>query len=215
MNIEDTEAKRRFIVAFFDSLDDKIRFLERLVGQDRSEEARLLCICYLDGLCNWLQQEPKSFSWNWTYGLTRFSDDVIFKLIVPISLRRSLPWKSVPPSAKSPIARALNSLKPKEALLPEDFIRRIESLLSCDDLEWLQKELWRGSIAAMVYTNVRGPNVHWLGSAHALIFPDIKFNSEPLPPIDLFTLCRCLANVATHARSVSLRTNKWFGLTEL
>lgn len=63
-----------------------------------------------------------------------------------------------------------------------------------------------------VYSNVRSRNVHWLGSAKALVFSQVMFKGNPLPPIDFHVLHKALRTIVVYAREISLNSNKWFGL---
>lgn len=212
MTVADQDGKRRLIVAFFDDLNEKLSFLEHLVAKGRCDEARVLCVCYIDGLSNWLHDDPLVLSKNFVAALTQHSDEQIFSLIVPEWLDESLPWRSAPRGAQKHIREAFGSLSVLEAYLPNQLISIVQSSLTADDLGWLKNELWRGSVAMSVYINVRSRDVHWLGAANALVFSPVMFMGNPLPPIDFQMLHRALRTLVAYARKISLNSNKWFGL---
>ena len=56
-------------------------------------------------------------------------------------------------------------------------------------------------------------SVHWLGSAEALVFSTTTYRGSPLPPVNFEMLSRALKQVVAHAKDLSLRTTKWFGVS--
>lgn len=205
-------AKHQFITAFFGNLDEKVTFLERLYKERREDEARMLCVCYLDGLSNWLHEDSSVPSKNFVDTLSTFSREKLFSLVVPELLLNSLPWKSASMGSEIQIRSALSALPAREAVLPSKLITAVSPAITQDQLTWLNGELWRGSIAMAVYIAVRSQNVHWLGSANGLVFSRTTFQGKSLPRIDFHMLHRALQNIVAHARSLSENTNKWFGI---
>lgn len=151
MTVADQDGKRRLIVAFFDDLNEKLSFLEHLVAKGRCDEARVLCVCYIDGLSNWLHDDPLVLSKNFVVALTQYSGEQIFSLIVPQWLDESLPWRSAPRGAQKHIREAFGSLAVLEAYLPNQLISIVQSSLTADDLGWLKNELWRISRDERLY----------------------------------------------------------------
>jgi hypothetical protein len=205
-------AKGQFITAFFDDLEEKVAFLESFFEQGRKDEARMLCVCYLDGLSNWLHHPSTALGKNFAITLATLSGEKVFSLLVPELLLNALPWDSAPSGAATQIPSALRLLPAREAVLPSDLITAVTPAITQDQLTWLDAELWRGSIAMAVYIAVRSPNIHWLGSANGLVFSQTTFQGKSLPRIDFHILLRALQNIAAHARRVSENTNKWFGI---
>jgi hypothetical protein len=212
MTPEDLEAKRTFIVAFFDELDTKIAFLEQLTENGNGDEARMLCVCYLDGLSNWLCHDSSQLARNFVHTLTSFSKETLFRVIVPAWLLKSLPWKSTSPSDESAVRATLGLLPPKSGLLPDAIESTVAAYLSEKQCSWLRDEMWRGTVAATVYTRVRSPSVHWLGSAYGITYSQTEFNGAPLRSIDFDILYGALKDIALHARLISVKTDKWFGI---
>src|SRR5439155_6285870 len=93
---EDPEIKREFIAAYFEDLDKKIKFLVTLSEQDHEDEARLLCLVYLDGLANWLHHPDRASAKNFSKALMKYGRNELFSLILPKLIDEELPWKSTP-----------------------------------------------------------------------------------------------------------------------
>jgi hypothetical protein len=212
MKSNDLQAKRHAMTSFFDDLDGKVAFLKQLVEQGRKDEARMLCVCYLDGLSNWLHQGSTALAKNFVTALSTLSGEVVFSLVVPENLLNSLPWGNAPGGAANRIKSALRALPAREAALPSDLITAVTPAITPLQLTWLKDEMWRGSVAMAVYMDVRSLNVHGLRSANGLLFRGSTFKGKPLPRIDFLMLHQALQNLAAHARSVSMSTNKWFGI---
>jgi hypothetical protein len=77
---------------------------------------------------------------------------------------------------------------------------------------WLEREIWRGSIANAVYTSLRSPAVHFGGATHGISFGTSKFRGQPIPRIDFHTLYPALVSLLARAKQVSEATGAWFGV---
>ena len=208
---EDDAAKREFIIAFFDDLEEKIRFLPELYRSGRRHEARILCTAYLDGLGNWIYHESVGSSRNFAMVLIDHGEEEVMSLVLPDRLLSSLPWKSAPAETEVELKKCTRALPINQAFSQSDFLDIVESHLTPQQCEWLKLEIYRGTIASIVFTEIRSSNVHWLGSADALSFSKSFHMGHPLPNIDFWMLHRALLKVAAYARDLSLSTNKWFG----
>jgi hypothetical protein len=206
------QAKRQFMTSFFDNLDEKVTFLEQLFEQERKDEARMLCVCYLDGLSNWLHQTSMFLSKNFAVELSTHSGNANFSLLMPEWLLSSLPWGNAHRGWVPQIKTALRTLPAREAILPHELVRQVAPAITHDQLNWLKDEMWRGSVAKAVYDRIRSPNVHWLGSADGLVFDGYTYLGRPLPRVDFPMLHQALKKLAVHARSISMSTDKWFGI---
>lgn len=211
MRPNNLQAKRHFINSIFDNLDEKVAFLEQLFEQGRKDEARMLCMCYLDGLSNYLYQGSTVLAKNFVTALSELSGEVVFSLVVPEILLNSLPWRSAPGGAPTQVKSALRALPAREAVLPSDLITAVTPAITPRQLTWLKDEMWRGSVAMAVYMDVRSLNIHQLRS-NDLVFEGSTFQGKPLPRVDFPLLHQALKKVAAHARSVSMSTDKLFGI---
>lgn len=73
---ENLQAKMEFIKAFFDDLDSKIAFLDKLYSNGHQDEAQVLCSCYIDWLASALYwpEEQNNFNNLIAYGSGFISD---------------------------------------------------------------------------------------------------------------------------------------------
>lgn len=208
---ESKEAKMSFIVAFFDELDDKIDFLAQLLEQGRRDEALTLCAAYLDGLSNWLSTDSGAHR-NFSRTLGALGGEPVFGLVLPAELLKALPERSAPPGCSDALRSWVTELTDNEAWVPYELTQALNEPLGRDAASWISNEYWRGTVASAVYSRIRNPGTHWLGSAEALTFSSTTHRGAPLPDIGFDMLYRALRRIATHARQLSIDTNKWFGL---
>ena len=209
---EDLDAKREFIAAYFEELDNKIKFLVTLSEQDHEDEARLLCLVYIDGLANWLNLPNKDSPRNFSKALMEYSgNQQLFSLVLPKWLLKAVPWGSAPNDLRADLTTAVAALPPDQAYLPTEFLDRVRPHLIPAKLEWLEAHVWRGSIANAVYTSLRSPGVHYGGVSHGLSFSS-TFRGDPIPRIDLHNLHPSLVSLAAHAKKISEETGEWFGV---
>jgi hypothetical protein len=131
--------------------------------------------------------------------------------VLPDQLLSSLPWKSVPAETEVELKKCARALPVNQAFSQLEYFDIVESHLTPGQCGWLKREIYRGTIASIVFTEIRSLNVHWLGSADALSFSKSFYRGHPLPNIDFWILHRALMKVAAYARDLSLHTNKWFG----
>ncbi|MFH0960580.1 MAG: hypothetical protein V1897_17975, partial [Pseudomonadota bacterium] len=93
----------------------------------------------------------------------------------------------------------------------QEMIALLSLSVSNDELENLKKQFWRGTFAAIVYSEIRNLSVHWFGPPDAISFDKTTFRDKPIPPIDFSMVHPCLKCVAFAAREKSISTEKWFG----
>jgi hypothetical protein len=208
---EDVAAKREFIAAYFEDLERKVAFLLTLAEQGHEDEARLLCLVYIDGVANWLNFPNANSPRNFSRALMQHGNDEFFSLVLPQWLLKAVPWNSAPAGLEAALTAAISALPPNEAYQPTEFLDALRQYLNAAQLEWLETELWRGSIANAAYVALRSPGVHELGASHGLSFPN-TFRGHALPRIDLHTLHPALVSLVAHAKRVSEATGDWFGV---
>src|SRR2546425_8104381 len=160
-NPVDQEAKREFIAAYFEERDEKIAFLLTLAEQGREDEAWLLCLVYIDGLANWLNPPSKDSPRNFCQALIKHGgNEPLYSVVLPWWLQKAVPWKSAAKELEARFAAAVATLPPDQGFLPDEFMDAVRPHLSPADLEWLEREVWRGTIANAIYTALRSPGVH-------------------------------------------------------
>ena len=208
---EDLAANRLAIEAFFEDLEQKALFTDSLYQDGHKDEAQLLCCCYIEACGNGLAATSTVGAECFTKVLTDHGEEPVLELIHPRAIQESLPYKSTSPASKSSLEGALQKLPTNEVLTSGELLVTMQPLVSPEAFEFLKRELWRGSIASIVYSRIRSPGVHRFGRQKNLIFSGTAYNGEPIPEIDFPILRRALDRVIEHAKQVSLSSNSWFG----
>jgi len=210
---DDIRAKREFIDAYFDERKKKIAFLAQLYEEGHEDEARTLCLVYIDGISNFLHLPDTNSARKFSKALTQFGGNTeLFSLVRSGWLMKALPLKSAPKGLEAALCAAHSTMTDDEWLLPSDYLASVQPQLSPEHFRWVEAELWRGSIANAVYTTLRSPGVHWGGLSYGLSFGS-KFKGKEIPRIDFDNLHAALVALATHARKVSEETGEWFGVS--
>jgi hypothetical protein len=211
MRAEDRAAKLGMIVAFFENLEAKIAFAAHLERSGHLDEALLLTCCYIEGLGNSLalsQGGAESF----VEALRLHGGDSRFDLIIPTYLSASLPYKSTSAESASFLRTWLGSLPQFEAISRAELSRLSHAAASPEAVSFLATNCWRGTLANIAYVRIRSFGVHHLGSPDFVSFSKSTHQGVALPDIDFVMLHGALNNIVAHAKNVSLRTNRWFGI---
>jgi len=211
--LDNESAKREFIEAYFSNLEQRIKFTESLYEEQKAEpEALLLCCCYIEGIGNCLYPDETGSTKTFVRVLREHAGEPFLLSVHPRRLAEALPQKD---SATAELAELImNSwgAAPFELLNEDDFIERARVSMSPDQLTALRREVWRGTIAALAYGEVRGRLVHRLGAGIPIGFDQSRWEGGPPPEIDFPLLYRALSRVFEHSRQVSLSSNNWFGI---
>ncbi len=210
---EDLAAKKEFIEAFFDELQQRVDLTGKL-ARDFGNEARLLCCCHIEGLGNWLNP-------NLAGGPARVFVKVVadhggdprLLLVLPKRLADSLPWKSASPAVAAEIQGALAALPRDQAYTESEFLAALPPTTTADALSFVSREVWRGTVASIAYEHIRSSGVHWLGSSSGVSFSGTTHHGTPLETVDYEMLRGALDRILGHAREVSISSGKWFGHT--
>jgi hypothetical protein len=163
------DAKRYLIRAYLDDLSGRVAFLAELVSSGHRQEALILCCVYLDGIGNWLDGFAGKSGENFCRTLINLGGESTLSLVLPKRLRESLPWKSGPKGCRMAFESVTASMNDVEAVSLEE-MNNLSVSLSPDVASWLERNLWRGTIASVVHERLRTPNVHVLGSASGISF---------------------------------------------
>jgi hypothetical protein len=210
---EDLAAKQRFIEAFFDDLQQRVNLTEELFERDLGNEARLLCCCHIEGLGNWLNPDLPAGARTFVKVVADHGGDPELVLILPKRLTDSLPWKSASPAVKAELRATLVMMPQDEAYTESDFIAALPSSTTAEARSFLQREMWRGTVASIAYEHIRSLGAHWLGSSSGVSFSSTTHQGVPVPTVDYPMLKNALDRILSHARAVSLTSQKWFGHT--
>jgi len=211
---ENLQAKVNFIKAFFDDLDNRIAFLGDLYTSGRRDEARVLSSCYIDGLASALYWPEERNNFNFVRALKEYGSEEIFRYIHPKMLEDALLKKAANNSKWKNISQKISPTlqKARGRFYDEQEITNLLSpLLNKSEMGDVQKELWRGTFAAIVYSQVRIPAVHGFGPPDGITFDKTTFKGQQVPAIEFTMLKNSLKRIAGAARGESLNSKKWFG----
>lgn len=209
---DDLKAKVEFIKTFFDDLDKKIAFLDELYSNSRRDEARVLCSCYIDWLASALYWPEERNNFNFVRILKEYGAEEIFSFIHPkmieasLSKKASEKWIAIHKKTSPVFQEALGRLYDEH-----EIIALLSSVLNNEEIEDIKKELWRGSFAAIVYSEVRNVSVHSFGPPDGISFDNTLFKGQPCPQIDFDLAHKTLKSLASAVREISLNSTKWFG----
>ena len=182
----------------FDRLKRRCEFLEELYKSGHTQEAMLLCLCYIDGLA-WLGWAESSGSTRrFIHVLTRYGGNADLRDIGPGHLLDA--FCDASERLRALAGRIETAIGHSASLRSRDeIIELVTPSVTTDELERLKKELWRGTLAATAYRVLRCALVHesW---AH----DGIRFESRDLPGqvqvLDFWMLYGCLQRILPEAK---------------
>jgi hypothetical protein len=207
---ENKRGKLNFISAFFNDLDIKIKFLIELADSGHRDEAFLLSCCYIDWLeLGFWPNEGRYFSF--VQVLRQYGGEEVFLYIHPKMLEEALSklrgkWAELVLKKVLPILQQSRGKIYNEY----DMIALLSPRLTTGEQAKIKDHLWRGTLAAIVYSRIRSPAVHEFGALD-VSFDNTTFQGRPVPTINFQMLHKCLNRIANAAREKSLSTEKWFG----
>jgi len=205
------EAKLSAITAFLDEADTRVEFLEELANGGHKSEAMTLCLVYIDRFAQYLCW-PQSFAGkNFVDALVQFGGNPIMELAHPLQAVRAFevmnePWKTLAGRLEVAFQGPPHELVPTSTLETE-----LAKHLSASELTQLKPELWRITIANVVYQRLRNPAIHGFGPSGAIIFSQTTWKGQPAPDVGLPSLKFCALGLIDEARKRSEANGEWFG----
>lgn len=104
---------------------------------------------------------------------------------------------------------------PYELVTLKNLEEYLEQVLGETVPKSFKNELWRATIANVVYQYLRNPAVHGAGVSGALGFGQTTYGGKEMPILDFERLINCAANIIREARRRSETTGQWFGNDEI
>jgi hypothetical protein len=206
---ENQKGKHNVITAFFDEAEVSVVFLDELANTGHEPEAVTLCLVYIDRFAQCLCWPRTSNGLNFVEALIQFGGDPLMGLTHPIQATHAFEamkkWK---PFAKR-IANAFPG--PSHEVLPiPAFEQALAQHVSNTELAQLRHELWRATIANLVYQHFRNPAIHGFGPSTGIALPQTTWNGQPVPILGLSELSSCARGLIGEARRRSAN-GAWFG----
>jgi hypothetical protein len=207
------KVKMESIDAFFDDYDNKANYLVELYKTDRRDEARILCACYIDGLTSALCWPDERSNYNYVNILKEHGGNEIFAYVHPIMLDNALNKLSERKKWKTILQTISDKLQVADRRFPEEheILELFAPYLNATELELVRKEIWRGTYAAIIYSQFRVSAVHRFGPPNGTTFDLTTFQGKPVPAIDFSMVHGCLKRIIGVARDISKNSGKWFG----
>lgn len=223
------ERNEKFMLdAFFDRLDRRADFLNKLAGIELPEESipnhepekptievMILCSCYIDWMGSAMYWPKKENGFKFTKILMEHGGEEVLSLISPKELYECLARYKKENCKKTAIEN-LNKFSAKiqkdrkELYSESEVVGLLESTLTEGERSKLQAELWRSTLAFIVYSKIRNLSVHEFGADH-VSFSESTYRGASIPTIDFNMLYGCLKRIITAARDFSLEEGKFFG----
>lgn len=207
--MNDNDSNKAFMIqAYFDDLEKRIAFLKELYDGNHTDEALMLCCCYIEALGSRQYHDSYRKAKNYYRILEEFSGNNLFKLIHPKQLRDVLKDKKLFKANITQIDPIIDGFG-QELILQKVVFDRLSPVVTKDQIEWLNDNLFKGTMAAISYDRVRSDLVHDISTLN-LTFNETKFNGKPVPDINFDLLYPALMNIFDSLKEISLKTNRWY-----
>ena len=153
----------------FDRAERRCCFLKELYDSDHKKEALLLCLCYIDGLACYGWPEIRGSKRRFVHVLARHGGDATLADISPSWLLRALRQLKSYKALAGEIEPVLGGVEGR-LHQPNEILNLLRPDITADEVKRLSKELWRGSLAAIAYEELRCALVHELFAVDGIRF---------------------------------------------
>lgn len=204
------KAKSQFIKAFHDNAEKRINFLVWLDKEQHRQEALTLCLSYIDSFSQWLCWPSSGSGKNFVDAIVNFGGDPIMKLVHPHQAIRSFEtmkpsWQQISHKIKEVFLGSENELISKD-----DFLKKMDSILTNEESNNLKSEWWRGTLAATAYYFLRNPSIHNFGASE-LSFSGTLCQGKTISGMGFRQLFNIVKNIHNELRRRSESNVQWFG----
>lgn len=206
---ENIADKAFMIQAYYDDLEKRIAFLKELNAGGHKDEALMLCCCYIEALGSRQYHDSDRKAKNYSRVLEEHSGNNLFAFIHPKQLKKVLMNQKFFKANFSKIELIIDDFG-NELILQKVVVEKLSSVINKDQLDWLNCNLFKGTIAAISYERVRSELVHDISTSN-LTFSQTILNGKPVPDINFNLLYTALLNIFRRQKEISLRTNTFFG----
>lgn len=212
---ENERAKRDFINSFHSHAEERLAFLPRLFSDRHREEAATLCLSYIDSFSQWLEWPSDKSGQNFVKAVVSFGGDPLMGLVHPLQAIRTFHqmksfWKGIATRIEG-IFTGPNY----ELLEQSEFLSKLATSMSADELSKVKEELWRTTMAAIAYFHLRNPSIHSFGAGPDISFSNTTHQGSSVPVLDFNRLYNIALNLHSELRRRSAATGQWFGNDEI
>ncbi len=202
----------KFIEPGFTELEEKTEFLGELFRGRHKDEALTLCCCYIEAAGNKYYTEAYTNQENFVNIIKEFGGEEVLSAIHPIHLKDALPAKDNQIQLIiEKVEETLNNLV-GQLYTDEELEELCEPHLDISEMETLKRNLWRGTLAAIVYVYIRSELVHRVGATN-YHFSNLTFKGAQVAFPDFQLLYSTWGRILSSMKDYSLKTGTWFGGT--
>lgn len=206
--MDDKDSDKAFMIqTYFDNLEKRIAFLKELYDGNHTDEALMLCCCYIEALGSRQSHDSDRKAKNYYRILEEHCDNKLFTLIHPKQLRNVLMSQKLFKANITQIKPIIDGFG-KELILQEVVFDSLSPVITKDQVNWLNDNLFKGTMAAISYERVRSDLVHDISTSN-LTFNETIFDGKPVPDMNFELLYPALMNIFHSLKEISLKTNKW------
>jgi len=199
------EGHSKTIDANFRSLEEKISFLDELFRNGHSDEALHLCCCYIEAMGN-------NYYSGMGFGnkkcfvkiIQEYGDDELLCAVHPARLLKS------PEMLKFTDVDILLSKVKGRVFSEKEVLELCAQVLELDDFIQLEQNLWRGTLAAIAYEELRNFLVHFSKTVNISFF-NTTYRNNTVPDLNFERLYPVLQNILRQMKELSKQTGTWMG----
>jgi hypothetical protein len=207
--MNDINSDKTFMIqAYYDDLEKRIAFLKELYNGNHTDEALMLCCCYIEALGNRQYNNLNKNAKNYYRILVEFSGNNIFALVHPKQLKNVLEDKKLFRANIDQIAPIVDGFG-KELIPRQEVFDSLAPVVTEDQMNWLNDNVFKGTMAAISYDRVRSDLVHAI-STSKLTFSETTFDGKPVPDMNFELLYPALMKIFDRLKEMSLKTNTWY-----
>lgn len=205
--MEEDDPKIVLIESYFNDIESRIAFLDKLVIDGHVDEAFLLCSVYIESLANGYYQNYGSAR-GFCTALIDLSKNDLFSYIHPKQLENKLKDNKLFKANIEDIKNKLEQLKNKLYKVAA-IEKHLDSTLNVEQKEWFHDYWFKGSMAMIAYERIRCEAVHDMYTIK-LSFSETELNGEPVPELDFKLLKSALDEIVLYLKGKSLSERNLF-----
>ena len=207
--MNDIDSDKIFMIqAYFDDLEKRIDFLKELYNGHHADEALMLCCCYIEALGSRQYHDSNRKAKNYYRILVEFSGNNIFAFVHPKQLKNVLKDKKLFKPNIGQIDPIIDGFG-KELIPQQEVSDRLAPVVTEKQMNWLNDNLFKGTMAAISYDRVRSDLVHDISTSN-LTFSETTFDGKPVPDMNFELLYPALMKIFDSLKEMSLKTNTWY-----
>ena len=203
------KAKHDGMNQYFGEWESRVAFLDALAAKSHADEALLLACCYVDVFGNNLYGGAGHR--NFVRVLVQHGGNPALGLIHPSQVHNWL-VSSDAVWCKDLHSKLDGHLKKLTGQLFTDaeFALAVQPPLMAEEVEKIRPHLWRGTLASVIYTNVRCEAVHSFPPVR-VSFGLTTFGGKPLEPLDYTSIAPAVKSILAYVKATSLESGKYYG----